>query len=152
MANKIKGKPEKKIEKRIQYTGGKSVCIVCEKEKEGVPVKEDNIIKFIRSIKKRLGVAKGYSLDVCSDCWAKYEEKRKNYEKSMLTWLVIGAALIVIMLLLIILTGWINFVNMITTILMLAILLGIMIGLVFISRYVPKTEMTMEEWKGRKRK
>lgn len=130
----------------VVYLPKKSVCIICEKEKAGVPVKEDRVIQFIRGVKNRLGIAKGYRLVVCNSCWAEYEKKRKSYERSMLTWLVLGAALLVVMLILFLLTGRINLFNMIMTVFMIAVLFLIMAALVFISRYIPKTEMSLEGW------
>ncbi len=76
------------------------ICISCEKDIEGknaVPIKEDRIIRTIRSIKKMLRMAKMNELYVCESCVQKHTERRKTFEKHMLFGSVFAGVVIVIM-------------------------------------------------------
>ncbi|MBN2478219.1 hypothetical protein JXB01_02910 [Candidatus Micrarchaeota archaeon] len=65
------------------------VCIECKKElkkedlKKAVKVKDDRIIKTIRSIKKKLNIAANNELYICAECLQEHKRKRKDYEKNM---------------------------------------------------------------------
>lgn len=74
------------------------VCINCEKEGPGTPVKEDWVIRGIRSVKQRLNIARNAQLVVCADCLEKHEEKRKKFEKNLVMYA--GIAVILTFLLL----------------------------------------------------
>lgn len=66
-------------------------CYICGLEKEkGYAVKDDAFISLIRSIKKRLGIAKNYSILVCDGCKETYDKKRKNFERTTILYLVIA--------------------------------------------------------------
>lgn len=84
------------------------VCIVCEKDIEGkraVPVKEDRIIRLVRTAKRLVGVAKMNELYVCEADLPKHSERRKGFEKSMLFASVLAALLLVLVLGMIVLSG-----------------------------------------------
>ena len=70
------------------------VCIICTKEPQGsaYKIRDDAVIKAIRSIKQKLGVAKNNELYVCPDCLEKYLAKRKDFEKNMVFTVAIAAA------------------------------------------------------------
>ncbi|MCD6549102.1 hypothetical protein J7K41_00090 [Candidatus Micrarchaeota archaeon] len=131
---------------------GKKICIICEKEREGVPIKEDLVIRTIRRIKEKLGIAKGYKLVVCRECWEEYVKRRKSYERNMITWGLLGLAAVIFMGILFAITGAVNIVRMMTTLIMLIAIFALMIGIVFITRYIPKTTMTLDEWLKSRRK
>ena len=60
------------------------VCISCQKDMEGkraVPVKEDRIIRVIRTIKKTLGIAQMNELFVCEIDLEEHVQRRKSFEK-----------------------------------------------------------------------
>lgn len=75
------------------------VCIMCEKEPGGkaYAVKDDAIVSTIRTVKRKLGIAKNNELYVCEACLPVYKEKRKKFEKN----LVFYAALAVVVFVLI---------------------------------------------------
>ncbi|MBI5227625.1 hypothetical protein HY988_03495 [Candidatus Micrarchaeota archaeon] len=76
------------------------VCIICEKEIQGkaVAVKEDRIIRVLRTIKKTFNVAKMNDLYVCEEDKKKHEERRKSFEKGVL-FASIGAGIVIVILL-----------------------------------------------------
>jgi len=70
-----------------------TVCISCEKEKPGRPINEDAVIRGIRWVKQKLGIARNNRLVVCADCTQKHIEKRQKFERSMLQYGVLGVIL-----------------------------------------------------------
>jgi len=128
---------------------GKSICIVCEKEKKGVPIKIDRVIRLIRSVKRKFNVAQDNDLYVCKECWPKYKDKRKKFERSIMVW---GAVAAIISILLI---GTSLFNLGFTDLFLLAknIFLSLIVFVVFIFMiglgYVPGTEYDIDE-KGNK--
>ncbi|MEW5996651.1 MAG: hypothetical protein AB1657_03585 [Candidatus Micrarchaeota archaeon] len=72
------------------------VCWICEREvEEGTPLKTDVVIRFIREMKRKLGILKGNELVVCPEHLAKYAEKRKKFERNLVLYAT-GAVLIAI--------------------------------------------------------
>jgi hypothetical protein len=60
------------------------VCWLGEDEvKEGTPLKNDVVIRFIREWKRKLGILKGNELVVCPKHLALYAEKRKKFERNL---------------------------------------------------------------------
>lgn len=60
------------------------VCWICEKEvPEGTPIKNDIMIRFIREMKRKMGILKGNELVVCPTHLAAYSEKRKKFERNL---------------------------------------------------------------------
>ncbi len=77
----------------------KSVCIICGKEKEGLEVQDDYVIKAIRWLKRNVTKnEKGNRLVVCRDCYPKYREMRKNYEKRLRQNIALGVIFLVLLL------------------------------------------------------
>jgi len=77
------------------------VCIICEADVAGKaarPVKEDHVIRAIRSLKGALKIARNNELYVCGDCQQTHRERRKEFEK-MLLYAAIFAAIILLLLL-----------------------------------------------------
>lgn len=84
------------------------VCISCETDvsgKKAYPIKEDRIIRAVRSIKKALNIAKMNELYVCENCLAKHKARRQSFEKSMLFASVLGGLIIIVMLGMMLLSG-----------------------------------------------
>ncbi|VVB66634.1 Uncharacterised protein [Candidatus Gugararchaeum adminiculabundum] len=78
----------------------KSVCIICEKEKDGEPLVNDYMLRFIRKIKQTLGVARNNQLVVCNDCFANHRKKREKFEKTIVQYVALGAISVVLLLVL----------------------------------------------------
>lgn len=58
----------------------KNVCVVCGKEKNGLEVKTDNVIRTIRYIKLKLfRKVSNNRLVVCKECYENYKKYRKKY-------------------------------------------------------------------------
>jgi L-asparagine transporter-like permease len=77
----------------------KSICIVCKKEKKGVKVEDDLYLEAIRKIKTRLNIARNNILVVCKDCLPKAQEKRRRFERTIMTWGVLATLLFVLLVL-----------------------------------------------------
>lgn len=76
------------------------VCIVCRKHKKGYPVMDDVVIKSIRLVKERFGVASGNRLVVCKDCVQEYEKRRKRFTRylafhSLLAIVIVGLSALI---------------------------------------------------------
>jgi len=80
-------------------------CVVCFKEKDGYKVYDDFVIRTIRGIKQKLGIAKNNSLVVCKDCFEEHRKKRKAYEKTLIIHIVLAGVVLVAFVLLPILTS-----------------------------------------------
>ena len=83
-------------------------CIVCEKDMSGKKshkVIEDHIIKTIRGFKQFFKIAANNELCVCEDDLAKHLEKRKSFEKSMIFIGVLSAAVVILLIGAIVLSG-----------------------------------------------
>ncbi|VVB97969.1 Uncharacterised protein [uncultured archaeon] len=76
------------------------VCIICEKEiqpgSDYYRVRDDAIIKAIRAVKQRLGVAKNNELCVDQGCLPKYRERRKKFEKNIIFYVALGVIVFVL--------------------------------------------------------
>jgi len=76
----------------------KTVCIVCGKEKAGHPVQEDPVLSTIRAAKERLGRATGNSLVVCGDDVEAARGKRERFEKYLMWYGLLAAAMFFLVL------------------------------------------------------
>ena len=64
--------------------------MICEKEKKGIEAEEDTKIAAIRWIKRNVfHNEQGGKLVVCKECYPKYVELRKKYEKRQVTYIAI---------------------------------------------------------------
>ena len=104
-------------------------CIVCGIKKDGLPVREDNVIRAIRWFKRNVTKnEKGYNLVVCRDCYKKYEKSKHIYDRRRILYTSRG----VIVAVLWIIVGGIRIDTVITAI----VFIGIMYLLSLIS-YTP---------------
>ncbi|MCL5419808.1 MAG: hypothetical protein M1354_02920 [Candidatus Marsarchaeota archaeon] len=75
----------------------KVVCIICGKEKDGIPVKIDSIIKAIRWIKTNITRnEKNNILVVCRDDYQAYAKARKKYTSRQALYLTLGVIFFII--------------------------------------------------------
>jgi hypothetical protein len=73
-----------------------SYCIICGKEKKGREVDEDYIIKGIRWFKRNITKnEKGNKLVVCNECYPKYLEYRKKFERRQITYILLGSLFLI---------------------------------------------------------
>ena len=79
-------------------------CVVCFKEKDGYKIYDDAVIRTIRGIKQRLGIAKNNTLVVCRGCLEEHRKKRKSYEKTLIIHIVLAGVVLVAFVLLPLLT------------------------------------------------
>ncbi len=115
---------------------GKSVCVVDGKEvKKGYRIKEDFVIRTIRSIKKSLGIAKNNKLFVCEEHKELLIKKRKNYERIAIIISVSLAALFIFAVFLPLIEGRLTVFSFISFLLITVL----MFGMLFLS-HVPRIE------------
>ncbi len=125
------------------------VCIVCQKDisgKSAVPVKEDIIIRTIRSFKQFFHIATNNELFVCSDDVPVHEERRKSFERSMIFFGVLSAIVVLLLVGTLLLSGRFDIFAFIS-----AILIGIFILLLsIVFKYSPAIETGIDFGRGRK--
>lgn len=69
----------------------KNYCIICGKQKNGIEIEEDNVIRALRWIKKGLG--KPLNKDrivVCSACYPQYKTYRKRFVSRERIYIALG--------------------------------------------------------------
>lgn len=84
------------------------VCIVCQEDisgKKAYKVKEDKIIGTIRSFKRLFRIAANNELYVCEDHYKEHLAKRKSFERSIIFFGVLSAAIVILLIGTIILSG-----------------------------------------------
>jgi hypothetical protein len=69
----------------------KSMCIMCGKERGGLPVIDDPVLRSLRWIKRNITKnPKNFELVVCKECFLNYKKKREGYERKMIIYIVLG--------------------------------------------------------------
>lgn len=131
-----KGKEPETVEKT-------TVCIICREKlkpselKRAKKVKEDKLIKTIRSIKQGLNIASNNKLYVCEKHVEEHKKKRKEFEKGLIFTAIMGIIIFLGLVLLPIFTsGNINFVSMLLGI-FIAVMLTALHGFI---KYTPAVE------------
>ncbi len=115
------------------------VCIECEKSVEGtkaVKIREDNVIKAIRAIKRRLGAAKENELYVCEEHLKQHIERRKSFQKSLILFGIAAVLVFVLGLLSMIISGNFSLIGFFAAIIIAVFL--ILFAVVF--KYTPDLE------------
>jgi hypothetical protein len=74
------------------------VCIIHQKESDGIPVKDDFVLKAIRGVKKAFRVSTGNQLVVCKAHVEEAKKRRAKFERSLITSAGIGALFGMVML------------------------------------------------------
>lgn len=114
------------------------VCIMCQKDVEGqqaTPVREDRIIKTIRSIKTFFHMAQNNQLYVCEADMQKYIERRKSFEKSMLFASVFAGLIVILIVGALIISGHFDIWAVVS-----AIVIAIFILMLPLFKYFPAVE------------
>lgn len=114
------------------------VCVVCQKEKAGRPVREDIILKSIRRAKEFAKISTGNELVVCPDDYEEAKKRRQRFEKSLLTFGGIGAVLGIILVLIAIFQGR-DILSIIGSLIFVVLLVAIMAAL-SLYQYFPAFE------------
>ncbi len=72
----------------------KSYCIVCAKERKGIPVEDDLVLGTVRWFKTNVTRnERNNRLVVCRDCYLKYVAARKKFESRQKLYVAFGAIL-----------------------------------------------------------
>ncbi|MBU0532371.1 hypothetical protein KKB44_02655 [Candidatus Micrarchaeota archaeon] len=117
------------------------ICIACQKNIEGmkaVRVKEDRIIKTIRSIKTLLRIAQMNELYVCESDLPEHKNRRRSFEKSILFASVLAGLLVVVVLVALILSGRFDVWAIIS-----AFIIGTFVLALPLFKYTPSVEETL---------
>ncbi len=70
---------------------GKSFCIVCEKQKDGIDVQDDLVLDSIRWFKTNVTHnERNNRLVVCRGCYVSYKSKRARFESRRRIYLILG--------------------------------------------------------------
>ncbi|MDD5340723.1 MAG: hypothetical protein PHV13_05795 [Candidatus ainarchaeum sp.] len=115
------------------------VCISCEADvsgKKAWPIKEDRIIKAVRTVKKALGIARMNELYVCANCLGKHRARRQAFEKSMLFASVLGGLIVIVMLAMVLISGRLDIWAVVST-----IVIGAFVMALPLFRYAPAVQM-----------
>jgi len=119
-----------------------TACVICSKENvQGALVIEDVIIRIIRAIKSRFGIAKGYKLVVCNDCEKEYEKRRKTFERNLILYGGLGVVIALILM----------FINFSIGSFLSGLLLFLVLIIFALFKYVPKIEKEVKEDGSQKR-
>jgi len=117
----------------------KGICLICEKNREGTPIKEGHVIKLIKKIKQTFGIAKGSRLVICSSCMQEYTKRRTGFEKTIMIWMIIGLILALLLVVPPILLGD-NILGILRSIGVSIVLIIVLLVLVGLVRYIPSLE------------
>ena len=74
------------------------VCIIHQKESDGIPVRDDFVLKAIRGVKKAFSISTGNQLVVCKAHIEEAKKRRAKFERSLMTSAGIGALFGLVML------------------------------------------------------
>lgn len=117
------------------------VCISCQENVDGkraVPVKEDRVIRTIRAIKKKLGIAQMNELYVSEKCLPEHVKRRRSFEKSLLFASVIAGLILVVVIVALLLSGRFNLWAIVS-----AFIIGGFVLLLPLFKYAPAVESTV---------
>lgn len=113
-------------------------CIICGNDSDGALVADTHVIRAIRALKKKFGVAQNNTLVVCKNCEPVHAQKRKKFEGNWAMNAVLIAAIVFFVGILPVFVG----AAFSPAALLLSIALGIFIGLLSLVFYVPPIAKT----------
>lgn len=119
------------------------VCIIDQKESDGIPVKDDLVLKSIRRIKQAFKISTGNQLVVCKTHLEEAKQKRSKFEKSLVTAAGIGALFGVIIVVIAILSQN-SLLDILRAIVLLVFLVVVMAAL-SLYQYFPAVEESKQE-------
>ncbi len=69
-----------------------NICIMCEKDKAGLKIKDDSTLRTLKWIKYDLlkRPRRHSSPVVCRECYSAYSKKRKSFERKQVIYTIIG--------------------------------------------------------------
>ncbi len=75
----------------------KSYCIICGEEKEGIEVKDDNVLNALRWFNRKILriPPRNNRIVVCASCYPKYKKQRSKYLSRQRVYLVLGALFLI---------------------------------------------------------
>jgi predicted RND superfamily exporter protein len=74
-------------------------CIVCKKDRKGLEVYDDLMIRSIRRVKTALNMVQNNKLVVCTGCMGEHLKRRKTFEKWLVIYGAVGLSVMLIVLL-----------------------------------------------------
>lgn len=116
------------------------MCIICQKEvvqgSGALQVKEDPAIRLIRRVKQAAGIARNNDLYVCTADREAHAKRRKDFENNLIFSTVIAGVFVLLLIVLPILSGRLNVLGILGSILLGALLIVVVIFF----RYTPAVE------------
>ncbi len=118
----------------------KSYCIICGRERNGIEVEEDFVIKSIRWFKRNVTKnEEGNKLVVCNECYPKYLKYRRRFVGREIIYLTLGFLFLVFGLI----------VSFRLSTLIIGLLLILFLYLLSLLSYMPKLKEDRSKRKGR---
>lgn len=118
---------------------GDKLCVVCEKPIAGlkaVKIKDDAVLILIRNVKRALRIAQENELYVCEADLKKHQQKREEFQKTVILFSILASIVVVAVLAGALLSGTVNLVALFAS-----FVIALMIILFsLIVKYVPATE------------
>ncbi len=72
-------------------------CIICGKQKQGIPIKDDRVLEAIRWFKRNVTHnEKGNRLAICRECYPEYRKRRDRYTSRQAIYVILGAIFLVL--------------------------------------------------------
>lgn len=69
----------------------KPKCIICGKDKDGLEIKEDYVIEFIRLFNRKvLKKENHFKLVVCKECYINYKKMRNKFVRRQIMYIALG--------------------------------------------------------------
>jgi hypothetical protein len=85
-----------KLNSKSNMKDRKTYCIMCGKEKNGIEIKIDNVIKTIRYIKKKIfHTERNNRLVVCEECYQTYAKNRKRFVSRQRLYIGLGVVFLI---------------------------------------------------------
>jgi hypothetical protein len=131
-------KKEKKEKEEKEEPQTKGICLICQKEAIGLPIREDFVIRGIRKIKTAFKVARGSKLIVCNEHLEEARKKRERFEKTLLTYGGSGGVIGILLIIASILGG--RDLLSILSVLLIAVLLIFILVIFSLAYYLPAVE------------
>ncbi|MHB1830046.1 MAG: hypothetical protein ACYCO0_01505 [Candidatus Micrarchaeaceae archaeon] len=72
-------------------------CIICGKQKHGIPIKNDRVLEAIRWFKRNVTKnEKGNNLAICRECYPEYRKRRDRYTSRQAIYVIMGVIFLIL--------------------------------------------------------
>jgi hypothetical protein len=117
----------------------KSYCLVCGKEKDGIPIKEDYVVGMMRWFNRKVMRRGGNNkVVICRECYPKYSKFRGKFVLRQRAYLILGILFIALG------AVWVALMKNASALIM-GILFTILLYVLSLLNYVPDIEINKED-------